>query len=237
MAHEPLTRPRAVRRASGLLAACVAVGLLAACSSSSASSSAASGGSATTGSATSAASGSATTGSTGSSTGKITVAFNMGAEADPFFIAMNIGAATEAKALGVTLIWQGDPSVYSPSTQIPILDQLLAEHPSALIIAPTDPSALQPGVNEALGQGIPVVNVDTHVNDLSKVLSFITGNNQQGGAAAADAMAKAMGYKSGQTYQVVVGQDHHRLQHGGRGRPLLHRHEHRRGSRGEGPGR
>jgi len=205
MAHEPLTRPRAVRRASGLLAACVAVGLLAACSSSSASSSAASGGSATTGSATSAASGSATTGSTGSSTGKITVAFNMGAEADPFFIAMNIGAATEAKALGVTLIWQGDPSVYSPSTQIPILDQLLAEHPSALIIAPTDPSALQPGVNEALGQGIPVVNVDTHVNDLSKVLSFITGNNQQGGAAAADAMAKAMGYKSGQTYQVVVG--------------------------------
>lgn len=196
MAHERVTRPRAVRRIAGLTAACAAVGVLAACSSSSSSSPA-------TGSSSPAAA--AGSSSTGSSSGKITVAFNMGAEADPFFIAMNLGAAAEAKALGVTLIWQGDPSVYSPSTQIPILDQLLAEHPSALVIAPTDPSALQPGVNEAIAQGIPVVNVDTHVNDLSKVLAFITGNNEQGGAAAADAMAKAIGYKSGQTYQVVVG--------------------------------
>jgi ABC-type sugar transport system substrate-binding protein len=82
---------------------------------------------------------------------------------------------------------------------------LLAGHPSALIISPTDPSALQPAVNQAIGQGIPVVNVDTHVNDLSKVLSFVTGNNQQGGAAAADAMAAAMHYTAGQTYQVVAG--------------------------------
>jgi ABC-type sugar transport system substrate-binding protein len=129
----------------------------------------------------------------------------MGDTSDPFFIAMHLGAEAEAKTLGVNLVWQGDPSVYSPSTQIPILDQLLAEHPSALVLAPTDPTALQPGVNQALAQGIPVVNVDTHVNDLSKVLSFITGNNEQGGAAAADAMATAIGYKSGQTYQVVVG--------------------------------
>jgi len=139
-------------------------------------------------------------------TGNITVAFNMGAEADPFFIAMNTGAAAEAKTLGVTLIWQGDPSQYSPATQIPIVDQLLAEHPSALIISPTDPDALQPDVNKAIAAGIPVVCVDTHVTDLSKVLSFITGDNEQGGSAAADAMATAMNYTAGQTYQVVVGE-------------------------------
>jgi ABC-type sugar transport system substrate-binding protein len=138
--------------------------------------------------------------------GNITVAFNMGAEADPFFIAMNTGAAAEAKALGVTLIWQGDPSQYSPATQIPIVDELLAMHPSALIISPTDPDALQPDVNKAIAAGIPVVCVDTHVTDLSKVLSFITGDNEQGGSAAADAMATAMHYTAGQTYQVVVGE-------------------------------
>jgi ribose transport system substrate-binding protein len=186
MIHKQWRGPKTTRRAIALVAA-VSAGLLAACSSSSSSPSASS------------SSGAA------ASSGKITVAFNMGAEADPFFIAMNLGAEAAAKALGVTLIWQGDPSVYSPSTQIPIAQQLLAEHPSAFIIAPTDPSALQPIVNEAIGQGIPVVNVDTHVNDLSKVLSFITGNNQQGGAAAADAMAAAMHYQSGKTYQVVVG--------------------------------
>ncbi len=187
MGHR-LTTSRLGRRSVAVLAV-ASVGVLAACSSSS------------SGSSTS----SSTSPSAKGSSGKITIAFNMGAEADPFFIAMNVGAAAEAKKLGVNLIWQGDPSVYSPATQIPIADQLLAEHPSALVIAPTDPAALQPVVNQALAQGIPVVNVDTHVNDISKVLSFITGNNQQGGAVAADAMAKAMHYQSGHSYQVVVG--------------------------------
>lgn len=148
-------------------------------------------------------SGAASTGSSGS--GPIKIAFNMGAEADPFFISMNLGAKAAADKYGVTLVWQGDPSVYSPSTQIPIVNQLLAEHPSALIISPTDPAALQPAVDQAIATGIPVVNVDTHVNNLSKVLSFITGDNQQGGSAAADAMASAMHYTSGKTYQVAVG--------------------------------
>lgn len=186
MAHRLSMRSKAARRGLAVLAV-ASVGLLAACSSSSSSS------------------GAAASSTGASSGGKITVAFNMGAEADPFFIAMNLGAEAAAKSLGVTLIWQGDPSVYSPSTQIPIAQQLLAGSPSAFVIAPTDPSALQPIVNQAISQNIPVVNVDTHVNDLSKVLSFITGNNQQGGAAAADAMAKAIHYQSGKTYQVVVG--------------------------------
>lgn len=187
-------------RGGAAAVACASIGLLTACSSSG-----------TSGGATTPAAGGATTPATTATTpatttaGGITIAFNMGAEADPFFIAMNQGAAAEAKKLGVKLIWQGDPSQYSPATQIPILNQLLAQKPSALAISPTDPSALQPGVNQAIAAGMPVVNVDTHVNDLSKVLSFITGNNQQGGAAAADAMATAMHYKAGQTYDVTVG--------------------------------
>lgn len=185
MRHHHLMRSLGVRRGLALLA-CASLAAIAGCSSGSSSNSASTQGSA-------------------SSSGTIKIAFNMGAEADPFFIAMNLGAEAAAKALGVTVIWQGDPSVYSPSTQIPIAQQLLAGHPSAFVIAPTDPSALQGSVNQAIAQGIPVVNVDTHVNDLSKVLSFITGNNQQGGAAAADAMAAAMHYTAGQTYQVVVG--------------------------------
>ncbi len=144
-------------------------------------------------------------GSTSTGAKKLTIAFVMGAEADPFFKAMHIGATAEAQAKGVNLIWQGDPSVYSPATQIPYVDQVLAEQPSGLVLIPTDPTALQPEVTKATAQGIPVVNVDTHVNDLSNVLSFITGNNADGGAKAADAMATAIGYTSGGSYQVVVG--------------------------------
>jgi ABC-type sugar transport system substrate-binding protein len=129
----------------------------------------------------------------------------MGAESDPFFQAMKLGAQQEAAAKGVNLVWQGNPSVYSPATQIPVADQVLATKPSGLVLIPTDPTALQPVANQAIKAGIPVVNVDTHVNDLSKVTAFITGDNADGGAKAADAIAAAIKYTAGQTYQVAVG--------------------------------
>ena len=138
-------------------------------------------------------------------TKKLTIAFVMGAEADPFFKAMKVGATAEAAAKGVNLVWQGNPSVYSPATQIPVAQQVLATKPSGLVLIPTDPTALQPIANQAIKAGIPVVNVDTHVNDLSKVTAFITGDNADGGAKAADAIAAAIKYTAGQTYQVAVG--------------------------------
>ena len=136
---------------------------------------------------------------------KLTIAFVMGAEADPFFKAMKVGATAEAAAKGVNLVWQGNPSVYSPATQIPVAQQVLATKPSGLVLIPTDPTALQPIANQAIKAGIPTVNVDTHVNDLSKVTAFITGDNADGGAKAADAIAAAIKYTAGQTYQVAVG--------------------------------
>lgn len=135
----------------------------------------------------------------------LTIAFVMGAEADPFFKAMKVGAEAATTAKNAKLVWQGDPSVYSPATQIPIVDQVLAQKPSCLVLIPTDPKALQASVAKAKAAGIPVVNVDTHVEDLSDVISFITGDNKQGGQAAADAMAKSIKYADGQKYQVVAG--------------------------------
>ncbi|MET4704853.1 substrate-binding domain-containing protein [Frigoribacterium sp. UYMn621] len=147
---------------------------------------------------------SGTTGTSGASK-TLTIAFVMGAEADPFFKAMKVGAEAETAVKKAKLVWQGDPSVYSPATQIPIVDQVLAQKPSCLVLIPTDPKALQASVTKAKAAGIPVVNVDTHVENLSDVVSFITGDNKQGGEAAADAMAKAINYTDGTKYQVVAG--------------------------------
>ncbi len=136
---------------------------------------------------------------------KLKIAFVMGAESDPFFQAMKVGAEAEAKVKNVELIWQGDPKEYSPATQIPVVDQVLALKPDGLVLIPTDPKALQPSVAKAKAAGIAVANVDTRVEDLTDVVSFITGDNADGGAKAADAMAKAMGYKDGTKYKVVIG--------------------------------
>jgi ribose transport system substrate-binding protein len=138
-------------------------------------------------------------------TEELTIAFVMGAESDPFFQAMKLGAEEEAAAQGVTLIWQGDPSNYSPETQIPIVDSVLALQPDGLVLIPTDPTALQASVAKAVAAGIAVANVDTRVGDLTDVLTFITGDNVDGGAKAADAIAKAIGYTAGESYEVVIG--------------------------------
>ena len=136
---------------------------------------------------------------------KLNIAFVMGAESDPFFQAMKVGAEEEAKAQGVNLIWQGDPKNYSPETQIPIVDNVLAGKPDGLVLIPTDPTALQASADKAIAQGIAVANVDTHVNDLSKIVTFTTGDNKDGGAKAADALAAKIGYTDGKKYDVVVG--------------------------------
>ncbi len=136
---------------------------------------------------------------------KLTIAFVMGAESDPFFQAMKVGAEAEAAAQGVDLIWQGDPANYSAETQLPIVESVLAQQPDGLVLIPTDPVALQAVSDKAVAAGIAVANVDTHTNDLSKVVTFITGDNTDGGAKAADAIAKAIGYTAGKTYEVVIG--------------------------------
>jgi len=136
---------------------------------------------------------------------KYKIAFVMGAESDPFFQAMKVGAEAAAAANNVELIWQGDPSEYSPATQIPVVDAVIAQKPDALVLIPTDPTALQPSIAKAKAAGIVVLNVDTRVNDLKDVLSFITGDNKDGGAKAADALATAIKWKKGGKYEVVVG--------------------------------
>jgi len=136
---------------------------------------------------------------------KITIAFVMGAESDPFFQAMKVGAEEEAAALGVDLIWQGDPTNYNVATQVPIVDNVIAQAPDGLVLIPTDPNGLQASLDKAIAAGIAVANVDTRVTDLSQTLTFITGDNTDGGTKAAEAIAAKIGYTEGESYEVVVG--------------------------------
>ena len=125
---------------------------------------------------------------------KFTVAFVVGAASDPFFLSMKTGASAEAAKLGMNLVFQGNPSIYSSATQIPIVQTLLATRPSALVLAPTDTKALQPLVAQYVAKKIPVFNVDSGDANQANITSWVTGNNLQGGQAAAQALASAMGY-------------------------------------------
>jgi len=124
--------------------------------------------------------------STGSS-GDYKLSFIQGVAGDEFYISMQCGIEAEAKKLGVTVNTQG-PAKFDPTLQKPIVDSVVASKPDAILIAPTDVTAMQAPLNAAAEAGIEVVLVDTTVDDPSFATAQISSDNNGGGKAAFDAI-------------------------------------------------
>jgi ribose transport system substrate-binding protein len=122
-----------------------------------------------------------------------TIEFIPGLTTDPFYISMERGVQDEAKKLGINVIVQG-ASQWSYQLQTPVVRSAIANKPDFLLIAPDDANAMIGPLTAVHNAGIPIITVDTTINDQSILVSRITSDNVQGGKAAADAMAKLMGY-------------------------------------------
>lgn len=138
-------------------------------------------------------SGTGTTQSNSGSDEKLKIAFIPGISSDPFFVAMEVAAIEEAEALGIELVYQGSSSDYSPQAQLPFVEGMIADKVDGLIMAATDADALQSVADRAIDEGILVATVDTTISDQSRLVTHVTGDNIDGGAQAADAMAQLIG--------------------------------------------
>ena len=118
------------------------------------------------------------------------IALVTGDNHDPFYVTMNDGAQAMAKKLGVKLSWQG-PATFEAAPQITILDTVLASKPNFLIVAPTDVNALINPIKQFNKAKIPVLTVDTDVNDKSVRLGNLTSDNKLGGKLAAQYLVKS----------------------------------------------
>jgi ribose transport system substrate-binding protein len=134
---------------------------------------------------------------------KYTIALIPGLTTDAFYITMHKGAEAAAKALGVTLVFQGAAD-FNPVTQVPVLNAIIGRKPDAILIAPTDKVQLVESLKKAVDAGIPVLTVDTFIGDghyqtgsgdADFPLSYIASDNILGGEIAARALAKAIGDK------------------------------------------
>jgi ribose transport system substrate-binding protein len=134
---------------------------------------------------------------------KYTIALIPGLTTDAFYITMHKGADAAAKALGVTLVFQGAAD-FNPVTQVPVLNAIIGRKPDAILIAPTDKVQLVESLKKAVDAGIPVLTVDTFIGDghyqtgsgdADFPLSYIASDNILGGEIAARALAKAIGDK------------------------------------------
>lgn len=123
----------------------------------------------------------------GGSSGAPRLAFIQGVAGDAFYITMDCAAQAAAKSAGATLTTQGGQK-FDPTMQTPILQSVIASHPDAILIAPTDVSAMQKPIEQATQQGIKVVLVDTTLKDPSIAVSAIASDNTGGGKAAFDAI-------------------------------------------------
>jgi ribose transport system substrate-binding protein len=126
-----------------------------------------------------------------------------GIASDAFYITMNHGAQAEAQKDGATVQYSGSSAAFSPSTQLPFLNAAIAQKPDFILIAPTDKVALQAPIAQAVAAKIPVILVDTTLNDPSIAVTTISSDNVAGGAKVADALADAIG-KTGKVAVVSV---------------------------------
>lgn len=103
---------------------------------------------------------------------------------NPFWAAVEQGAKDKAAELGVDLVVLAPPQETDVQTQISQVEDQLAKGIDGLAIAPTDPNALAPIVDQAKAQGVGVVFVDTKGSN--EGVTFIGTNNEEGAKLAAD---------------------------------------------------
>ncbi len=115
------------------------------------------------------------------------IQFIQGVAGDEFYITMQCGIQAEAAKLGVTVNTQG-PQKFDPTLQRPIVDSVTANKPDAILIAPTDVTAMQSPLEKAAQNGSKVVLVDTTTKDPSFAVSAIASDNVGGGKAAFEAI-------------------------------------------------
>ena len=125
--------------------------------------------------------------------GTKTIAFVQGISTDEFYISMKRGVQEICDKYGYNLIVDG-PTKWDYTMQTAIVETMIAKKPDLMLIAPNHSDSMIAPLMKAVNAGIPVITVDTNIND-DLYLCNITSDNIQGGQAAADMLAEMIGGK------------------------------------------
>jgi len=124
------------------------------------------------------------------------LALTPGGQAEPFYISLQCGAQAEAKKLGYELTTQA-PQKFDAAMQTQLVNALGSNPPAALLIAPTDDTAMLAPIQQVKNRGAKIVEVDTSLKDTGVAVSSVSSDNTAGGRLAAQTMAKLAAGKSG----------------------------------------
>lgn len=110
-----------------------------------------------------------------------------------FWFAVQDGAmAADAEFTDVRVVLDGAAAETLVEEQIALVEDMIVRGAQALVIAPTAPVQLIPVMERAIADGIPVLLVDTDVDDWEGKTTFIGTDNRAAAAVAGEFMAEKL---------------------------------------------
>jgi ribose transport system substrate-binding protein len=121
---------------------------------------------------------------------------------NPFFIDMQKGAQEAATRLGVDLVVQAAEREVDVDKQMQIIENLIQTKVNALAITPSGSKEVVPAIAKANAANIPVVIVDTRVDEKTateagiRLDGFVGSDNYEGGKVAGEYLIQVTGGKA-----------------------------------------
>jgi ribose transport system substrate-binding protein len=121
---------------------------------------------------------------------------------NPFFIDMQKGAQEAATRLGVELVVQAAEREVDVDKQMQIIENLIQTRVQALCITPSGSKEVVTAIAKANAAGIPVVIVDTRVDEKAaaeagiRLDGFVGSDNYEGGKVAGEYLIQLTGGKA-----------------------------------------
>ena len=131
--------------------------------------------------------------------GKPRVALVLKTLNSPFFIDMQRGAEEAARRLDVELIVQAAEREIDVEKQMQIIENLIQARVGALAVTPSGSREVVPAIGKANEAGIPVVIVDTRLDQKAaadaavRTVSFVGSDNYRGGQIMGEYLVKVSG--------------------------------------------
>ena len=114
---------------------------------------------------------------------------------DEHWLSVKKGAMQKAKELGgIDIVFRAPTGKVDPNEQTRMVEDAITEQADAILLAPSDSSALAPVVDRAIESNIPVVIIDSSV-ETKGYLTFLATDNYAAATQAADTMAMLVGEK------------------------------------------
>jgi ribose transport system substrate-binding protein len=122
----------------------------------------------------------------------------------PYWQEAAAGLTDIGKTMGVKVEFDG-PSTFSPADELTAFQQVVAKHPSGILVSVSDPKLFKEAIDHAILQGIPVICIDADAPESNRVL-FIGTDNFRAGQESGKRMAELLGGQGRVVLITIAGQ-------------------------------